>query len=1073
MPGFHVRRKRARVCGSPPALWPLKFVGESVAWMPRRAEEALPAKRVRREPLKIYDVDAVSRVAKEVPERVVRRSPRMLTATAEDSLKRTREDEPSKVVKRAPSKPVVAAARRSPRLVQPTSSPPEAEAGASPVARQKRRRRLENEAKAPVDASDDEEQTSIAKDEEDEDWAPPPTNKEESQDDGEDEEEEEWESPEPGRRDLSSRNRRQVQSPSRRRRRRWTAENQQQIAVETTTAAMEAKAADEDQEDAAVTAPVVVEEAKTEVVSSPQSKKKSDKPKKLTSRDAAMTSNRRLRRALVEPAYDVELVPRAKGDLEDSVFVRHEGNEAWEALLAEIVLLCNEAAWRRSVVDAHRGGGSADPKPLMLEYVSDRLDTDDPLWGYSLRTKREFWLQGFVCVTVFTTWTPYFRFTNEAPSAAVTAADLENHVVDDSLARDLDVQRRSGDPEGEGVVWPRVAEISLLGGLGGGRALLTLVLDQLRDSGNYDYVVLQATDQAIEFYERIGFAKIGAVASFEGTTFAPDDADGVARTTGAKLYWSRRLARHLLREIRIADTESVFAQPVDPAMAPGYEDIVKNPMDISTMRRRLVEGAQVARQAATYLLHDLEADFDLMISNCFKYNHATSILAAYARKLQRIGMKVFERAKQAHPQLFEPLSDEDLQRIENDEVAVEFEVAADLDKQTVMGYVHWTFPDQPVEDQYPSYLMAIRLRSDPAAHSLFRAADAALRAALGAADAAAKWAATTAECATSASELLPENSDDDEDAQKNGAPSEKLEEEEIVEETIDADAENEEVAGKSQRRILPTLEVGLIGRLTPDNAVPAPLRPHTKKRIIPRSNVTPRGRGFTSKLQRGPTVEYLGIFETAAEAQQAYDDALNDEDQPPPPPPQRKRRPPPTPDRFFRADAQEVKKLLERRSDRSKPLALRAATLASLGTTPEILREIADARMDELVEAQKDSSAACLNGARHVVPHQKRRALYNKVVTINDLPPCYPHEYWFVYQYVPDMEWCHVCPMERIGVFGGNSKRNGRPRWRLVPEGEAREIDVSAQRCTAVKHETVVKTQSADKEIFDIFESTT
>ena len=25
-----------------------------------------------------------------------------------------------------------------------------------------------------------------------------------------------------------------------------------------------------------------------------------------------------------------------------------------------------------------------DPKPLMLEYFCDRLDVDDPLWGYQL-----------------------------------------------------------------------------------------------------------------------------------------------------------------------------------------------------------------------------------------------------------------------------------------------------------------------------------------------------------------------------------------------------------------------------------------------------------------------------------------------------------------------------------------------------------------------------------------------------------------------------------------------------------------------------------------------------------------
>ena len=66
------------------------------------------------------------------------------------------------------------------------------------------------------------------------------------------------------------------------------------------------------------------------------------------------------------------------------------------------------------------------------------------------------------------------------------------------------------------------------------------------------------------------------------------------------------------------------------------------------------------------------------------------------------------------------------------------------------------------------------------------------------------------------------------------------------------------------------------------------------------------------------------------------------------------------------------------------------------------------------------------------------------------------------------MEFCHLCPLETFGVFGVNSKREGRRRWRLVPEGEAREIDVPAARCVLVKHDTVAKTPSADKEIFDI-----
>ena len=48
----------------------------------------------------------------------------------------------------------------------------------------------------------------------------------------------------------------------------------------------------------------------------------------------------------------------------------------------------------------------AGNKPLSLEYMADRLDTDDPLWGYTARRRgsEAGQLQGFVTVTTFTTW---------------------------------------------------------------------------------------------------------------------------------------------------------------------------------------------------------------------------------------------------------------------------------------------------------------------------------------------------------------------------------------------------------------------------------------------------------------------------------------------------------------------------------------------------------------------------------------------------------------------------------------------------------------------------------------------
>jgi hypothetical protein len=56
-----------------------------------------------------------------------------------------------------------------------------------------------------------------------------------------------------------------------------------------------------------------------------------------------------------------------------------------------------------------------------------------------------------------------------------------NRVVDwnGSLSKELDQQERSGDPTNEGVVWPRVAELSLLGALGCGKWLVQTLLAEL------------------------------------------------------------------------------------------------------------------------------------------------------------------------------------------------------------------------------------------------------------------------------------------------------------------------------------------------------------------------------------------------------------------------------------------------------------------------------------------------------------------------------------------------------------------------------------------------------------------
>ena len=55
--------------------------------------------------------------------------------------------------------------------------------------------------------------------------------------------------------------------------------------------------------------------------------------------------------------------------------------------------------------------------------------------------------------------------------------------VSGDLAAGLEAEPRWGDPVQVGVVFPRVAEVSLLGGLGCGAWLLELVMQELKAKG--------------------------------------------------------------------------------------------------------------------------------------------------------------------------------------------------------------------------------------------------------------------------------------------------------------------------------------------------------------------------------------------------------------------------------------------------------------------------------------------------------------------------------------------------------------------------------------------------------------
>lgn len=185
-------------------------------------------------------------------------------------------------------------------------------------------------------------------------------------------------------------------------------------------------------------------------------------------------------------------------------------------------------------------------KPLSLEYIADRIDLDDPIRCYVVRSARERWMQGFLTMTTFTTWHAWFRWDSLAPQAnLIDYSDrgrglskaqrkhrewmLQRTVdADGSLARELRDEIFDGNPDTNGVIYPHIAELSLLGALGCGRFLVQAAIDEIEsdEKSPYRYVVLQATEGSIPFYERMGFVRVGALCRHALETDSDDERTG-------------------------------------------------------------------------------------------------------------------------------------------------------------------------------------------------------------------------------------------------------------------------------------------------------------------------------------------------------------------------------------------------------------------------------------------------------------------------------------------------------------------------------------------------------------------
>lgn len=173
-----------------------------------------------------------------------------------------------------------------------------------------------------------------------------------------------------------------------------------------------------------------------------------------------------------------------------------------------------------------------------------------------VRTKKEGWLQGFITLTTFTTWHKDFEWNSLVKEAGISDDDKRAYRwdYDNKLASALQAQERDGDPNGEGIVWDRVAEVSLLGALGCGSQLLQLLIDELETGEKYDYLVLQATDNAVGFYEKMGFTRVGAICKPDLEAVAEQHAEAQRQRE------AKALERERQRQGRLVDKEVVKSE---------------------------------------------------------------------------------------------------------------------------------------------------------------------------------------------------------------------------------------------------------------------------------------------------------------------------------------------------------------------------------------------------------------------------------------------------------------------------------------------------------------------------------
>ncbi|KAJ8765151.1 hypothetical protein K2173_010642 [Erythroxylum novogranatense] len=101
----------------------------------------------------------------------------------------------------------------------------------------------------------------------------------------------------------------------------------------------------------------------------------------------------------------------------------------------------------------------------------------------------------------------------------------------------------------------------------------------------------------------------------------------------------KKLLLFILDRLQKKDTYGVFSEPVDPEELPDYHEVIENPMDFGTVRKKLSGGVYAS-------LEQFEKDVFLICSNAMQYNAPDTIYFRQARSIQELATKNFENLRQ-------------------------------------------------------------------------------------------------------------------------------------------------------------------------------------------------------------------------------------------------------------------------------------------------------------------------------------------------------------------------------------------------------------------------------------------